>query len=113
MFIKKEKELREYIDKCTCIINVKEGKFFRDKPAHENGYAYKWNKKAYSRQVNRPTTHTVPKEIMIYLTCLLLLPYHLVNRQFITTYQRTDPKKGRENPMARPRNHFDAFLGLL
>lgn len=115
MFIKKEKELCEYIEEYTLgIINVRESMFFQDKLAHAHAMLTNGIKlHIVDKSIDRLPIHYL-KEIIMYLTYLLLFPYHLVNRQFIMTYQRTDfPKKGMENTMPRPRNHFDALSGLL
>lgn len=114
VFVKKEKELREYLEGSTVgIINAKEGQFLSDK-AHENGYAYKLNQTAYSRPMNRPPTFVAPKLNNDVLTYPLLPPYHLANRQSIMIYHRIESQRNvRENPTLLQLNHFNALSGPL
>lgn len=56
-FIKRDKDLRSHLEEYTLeIINTKEGKFLRDKTAHDNGFAYKWNHTTFNKPFSKPYT---------------------------------------------------------
>ncbi|PIO28667.1 hypothetical protein AB205_0117480 [Aquarana catesbeiana] len=59
-FAQRDKNLRAHLEEYTVeIINNKENKFLRDKLAHTNGYAYRWDSNVPKQPTNKPSSENV------------------------------------------------------
>ncbi|PIO24355.1 hypothetical protein AB205_0058670 [Aquarana catesbeiana] len=61
-FVQRDKDLRAHLEGYTIeIINAKENKFLRDKLAHTNGYAYRWDGNVPKKPSTKPSSENAPK----------------------------------------------------
>lgn len=61
-FAQRERDLRAHLKEYTIdIINAKENKFLRDKLAHTNGYAYRWDGNIPKKPSTKSNSDNVPK----------------------------------------------------